>query len=242
MGEELRKVRHVAIIMDGNGRWAKERHLPRQLGHKKGCEVLEQTVRDASDLGIDYLTVYAFSTENWKRSMEEVGALMKLFVYYMKKLLVIAMENNVRVRMIGEKSRFSDEIIRGMDRLTEETAGNTGMVFTIAVNYGARDELRRAFLRMSSDMKEGKLHEEEITEEKISSYLDTAGLPDPDLLIRTGGDLRVSNFLLWQIAYAELYVTDSYWPDFNKEELKKALLSFGKRERRFGARPGEEGA
>lgn len=235
--EENRQVpRHVAIIMDGNGRWAKKRGLPRKLGHAEGCKVLEQTVRDAADLGIEYLTVYAFSTENWKRSEEEVSALMVLMGIYIKKLLKVAAEKNVKVVIIGERSRFSPELVAGLNRLEEETKNNTRMVFAIAINYGARDELRRGITRMAEAVKEGELQPEQITEAMISDYLDTAGMPDPDLMIRTSGELRLSNFLLWQLAYTELYVTDVLWPDFNKTELEQAIASFQGRERRFGGR------
>lgn len=226
--------RHVAIILDGNGRWAKKRGLPRNMGHVEGCKVVERTVEDAARLGIEYLTVYGFSTENWKRSAEEVGALMQLFRYYMKRLLKVAKKNNVRVIMIGERSRFDKDIIEGINRLEEETRGNTRMTFTIAVNYGSRDEITRAVRRMMADCMTGKLSLEEVSEELIGSYLDTRELPDPDLLIRTSGEERLSNYLLWQLAYTEFYFTDVLWPDFNKEELVKAIEKYNGRERRFG--------
>ncbi len=232
--EELRIPRHVAIILDGNGRWAKKRGLPRTMGHREGCKVVEQTVEDAARLGIGYLTVYAFSTENWKRSDDEVGTLMQLFRYYMKRLLKVAVKNNVRVLMIGERSRFAPDIIEGINRLENDTKDNTGMTFTIAVNYGSRDEISRAVRRMMEDCREGRLSPEEISEEKISAYLDTDKIPDPDLLIRTSGEQRISNFLLWQSAYTEFYFTDVLWPDFNKEELIKAIRQYNMRERRFG--------
>ena len=218
MDEQKKIPRHVAIIMDGNGRWAERRKLPRKMGHAEGCKVLEQTVRDAADLGIDYLTVYAFSTEN------------------IKKLLKVAEEENVRVKIIGERSRFAPDLVKGLNKLEYETRNNTRMVFAIAINYGARDEMRRGMIRMAEDVKAGKLEPTAITEQTIGSYLDTADMPDPDLLIRTSGELRLSNFLLWQLAYTEIYVTDVLWPDFNKEELQKAVDSFGKRERRYGGR------
>lgn len=222
--------RHVAIILDGNGRWAKRRGLPRTMGHKEGCKTVEKTVEIAARLGIDYLTVYGFSTENWKRSVEEVGALMQLFRYYMVRLLKIAKENNVRVRMIGDRRRFDQDIIDGINRLEEETKENTGLTFVIAVNYGGRDEIVRAVGKLLKDRKD----EVPITEELFASYLDTAGMPDPDLLIRTSGELRLSNYLLWQLAYTEIYVTDCLWPDFNQEELEKAIVQYNNRERRFG--------
>lgn len=234
--EDLIIPKSIAIILDGNGRWAQKRNLPRAMGHKAGCETLEQTVEDCVRLGVECLTVYAFSTENWKRSTLEVGALMRLLRFYMVKLIDVANRNNVKALMIGDKSRFEKDIIEGIDRLEQATAGNTGMKFVFAINYGGRDELRRAFGRMLCQMQENKLSPEEISEEVISSCLDTAGLPDPDLLIRTSGELRISNFLLWQIAYSEIYITDTLWPDFNREELLKAVESYNHRERRFGGR------
>ena len=234
MEENLHIPDHVALILDGNGRWAKKRGLPRQMGHKKGCETLEQTVEDAARLGIRYLTVYGFSTENWKRPEEEVGALMQLFRFYAKRLLKIAKENNIRVKMIGERMRFAPDLIEAINGLEKATADNTGLTFIIAVNYGGRDEITRAVKKIMADTKSGKLTEDKMTEEVFASYLDTADIPDPDLLIRTSGELRLSNYLLWQLAYSELYVTDCLWPDFNKDELVKAIRQYNKRERRFG--------
>lgn len=227
---------HVAIILDGNGRWAKKRGLPRAMGHKEGCKTVEKTVELAARMGVQYLTVYGFSTENWKRSSEEVGALMQLFRYYMVRLLKIAKANNVRVKMIGERSRFDQDIIDGINRLEEETKENTGLTFVIAVNYGGRDEITRASRKLAEDCVAGKIKPEEITETVVASYLDTAGMPDPDLLIRTSGEIRLSNYLLWQCAYTEIYVTDCLWPDFNQEEFEKAIGAYNKRERRFGGR------
>lgn len=226
--------RHVALILDGNGRWAKKRGLPRGMGHKEGCVTVEKTVELAARMGIEYLTVYGFSTENWKRSEEEVGGLMQLFRYYMVRLLKMAKQNNIRVKMIGERSRFAQDIIDGINRLESETKDNTGLTFVIAVNYGGRDEITRAVQKIAKDCSAGVLKAEEITETVVSSYLDTAQLPDPDLLIRTSGELRLSNYLLWQLAYTELYVTDCLWPDFNKEELEKAIIAYNKRDRRYG--------
>ena len=226
--------RHVALILDGNGRWAKKRGLPRTMGHKEGCKTVEKTVEVAARLGIQYLTVYGFSTENWKRSAEEVGALMQLFRFYMVRLLKIASENNVRVKMIGDRRRFDQDIIDGIGRLERETKDNTGLTFVIAVNYGGRDEILRAVAKLAADIKAGKLDEAQLSEETFASYLDTAGMPDPDLLIRTSGEIRLSNYLLWQLAYTEIYVTDTLWPDFDQEELEKAILQYNKRERRFG--------
>ena len=226
--------RHVAIIMDGNGRWAQKRGMPRSFGHKAGVEALREIIRHSDHLGIEALTIYAFSAENWKRSAEEVGALMQLFRYYMVRLLKIASANNVRVRMIGDRSRFAPDIIEGINRLERETADNTGLTFVIAVNYGGRDEIRRAAARLAKDCVHGKVDADQIDESLFSSYLDTAGMPDPDLLIRTSGELRLSNYLLWQLAYTEIVVTDCLWPDFNQEELEKAIVQYNKRDRRFG--------
>lgn len=240
MGEEilkdgqLRVPAHVAIILDGNGRWAKRRGLPRTMGHREGCKVVEQTVEDAARLGIRYLTVYGFSTENWKRSDDEVSALMQLFRYYMKRLLQIAKVNNVRVLSIGDRNRFAPDIIEGINALERETALNTGLTFVIAVNYGGRDEIRRAARKLAEDVQKGILSPEDVTEESIACRLDTARIPDPDLLIRTGGEMRLSNYLLWQCAYTEFYVTDLLWPDFNRSELEKAIRVFNSRDRRYG--------
>ena len=226
--------RHVPLILDGNGRWAKKRGLPRTMGHKEGCVTVEKTVEVAARMGIEYLTVYGFSTENWKRSSDEVGALMQLFRFYMVRLLKITSANNVRVKMIGDRTRFDQDIIDGINRLERETKDNTGLTFVIAVNYGGRDELTRAVRKLAADCCAGKLEPSAITEQVVNSYLDTADIPDPDLLIRTSGELRLSNYLLWQLAYTELYVTDCLWPDFNQEELEKAILSYNRRDRRFG--------
>ena len=223
---------HVALILDGNGRWAKKRGLPRTMGHKEGCVTVEKTVEIAARMGIRYLTVYGFSTENWKRSADEVGALMQLFRFYMVRLLKIASANNVRVKMIGDRARFDRDIIEGINRLESETKDNTGLTFVIAVNYGGRDEIIHAARRYARDYAEGKV-QGELSEEQFGNYLYSAGIPDPDLLIRPGGEMRISNFLLWQLAYTEIVVTDCLWPDFNKEELEKAIVQY-RRERRFG--------
>lgn len=230
--------RHIGIILDGNGRWAKAHGLPRALGHKKGCETLEQIVEDCARLGIAYLTVYGFSTENWKRSSEEVSALMQLFRFYMKKLVQVANRNNVKAKMIGERSRFAPDIQEGIRFLEESTKENSGMEFIFAVNYGGRDEIIRAIHRIVESTEPSRVGEvfKNLTEEELSSFLDTAGIPDPDLIIRTSGEFRTSNFLLWQSAYAEYYITDVLWPDFTKEELLKAIENYKKRERRYGGR------
>lgn len=230
---------HIAIILDGNGRWAKAHGLPRSLGHKKGCETLEQIVEDCARLGVRYLTVYGFSTENWKRSQEEVGALMSLFRIYMKKLIRVANDNNVRARMIGERAGFDMDIQDGINELEKSTETNTGMCFVFAVNYGSRDEIIRAVRGYASALLSGDgavPGPESISEADFAKYLDTDGMPDPDLVIRTSGEQRLSNYLLWQCAYAEYYFTPVLWPDFNKEELLRAIDDYNARSRRFGGR------
>ena len=230
----------VAIILDGNGRWAKQHGLPRRLGHAEGCKTLEQLIYDAAELGIKVLTVYGFSTENWKRDVSEVGALMALFRIYIKRLHKVATEKNVRVRVIGERSRFDEDLVRAMDEIEADTKNNCKMDLVLALNYGARDEITRAVRRIAEEVREGYLAPSEVTEQLISDRLDTAGLRDPDLLIRTSGELRLSNYLLWQLAYTEIYVTDTLWPDFHKEELVKAIEAYGRRDRRFGGRKKQE--
>lgn len=225
---------HVAIILDGNGRWAKKRFMPRNYGHMQGAKVVEQICEDADSIGIKYLTVYAFSTENWNRPQDEVEALMKLLRNYLKDCIKRANNNNMRVRVIGEKSRLSDDIRSKIDELEECSKNNTGLNFTIALNYGSRDEIVRAVREISKDVKDGKISESDIDDKMISDYLDTKGIPDPDLLIRTSGEERLSNFLLWQLAYTEFYFTDVLWPDFNKKELIKAVEKYNERDRRFG--------
>ena len=225
---------HVAIIMDGNGRWAKKRGLPRTMGHAQGAKVVEQILEDADHMGIKYLTVYAFSTENWSRPDQEVKALMNLLRTYMKTSLAKCAKNNVRIRVIGDRTKLDDDLQKAIANLEENTKSNTGIGFQIAVNYGARDEMRRAVTRLCEKAKEGTLDPRDITEETISDSLDTAGIPDPDLLIRTCGEERLSNFLMWQLSYSELYFTDCAWPDFTKQELEKAVDAYNHRERRYG--------
>mgnify|MGYP002517738513 FL=1 len=234
MSDEYKIPAHVAIIMDGNGRWAKKRGLPRTAGHAQGARVVEQILEDADHMGIRYLTVYAFSTENWTRPDTEVKALMNLLRTYMKTSLVKCAKNNVRIRVIGDKSRLDEDLQKSIANLEESTKSNTGIGFQIAINYGARDEMRRAVQKLAGRVQRGELSPEEITEESISNELDTAGIPDPDLLIRTCGEERLSNFLMWQLSYSELYFTDAAWPDFTKEELEKAVDAYNHRERRFG--------
>ena len=233
-GEELEIPAHVAIIMDGNGRWAKKRLLPRNMGHRQGAKVLEQICRDAADLGIQYLTVYAFSTENWKRSTEEVTGIMNLLRSYLSNCVERASKDGLRIRVIGDKSALDADIVAMIENAERETAKFDKLDFTIALNYGGRDELRRTMAKLAKEVQADVLAPEDITEDKISENLDTAGVPDPDLLIRTSGELRLSNYLIWQLAYAEFYFTDTLWPDFDKESLKEAIRYYNGRERRFG--------
>ena len=229
----MRVPNHIAIILDGNGRWAKKRGMPRSYGHVKGCENLEDICEVAKELGVKYLTVYAFSTENWKRSKEEVDGLMKLFRNYLKKCIKISQKNNMRVKVIGDVSAFDPDIQESIVKLENFSKDFTELHFQIALNYGSRDEITRAVNRMLEDQKAGKL-ETPVEEETISNYLDTAGIPDPDLMIRTSGELRLSNYLLWQLAYTEFYFTDVPWPDFKKDELVKAIEKYNERDRRYG--------
>lgn len=233
--ETGRKIpQHIAIILDGNGRWAKAKGMPRNYGHTAGAKNVETVCQAAHDLGVKYVTMYAFSTENWNRSEGEVEALMKLLESYLKNCIKTADKNNMRVRVIGDTTRLSERFQERIRELEAASAKNDGLNLQIAINYGSRDEMTRAMRRMSEDVAAGKRKPEEITESVFEEYLDTAGIPDPDLLIRTSGELRLSNFLLWQLAYSEFYFTDVPWPDFHKEELERAIEAYNKRDRRFG--------
>ena len=225
---------HVAVILDGNGRWAKKRQMPRTYGHKVGSQVVEDMLSVVDDLGVKYFTVYAFSTENWKRSTEEVSTLMGILRTYLKDCVKKSMKNNVRCRVIGRREELSDDIVDSIINLEEKTKNNTGLNFTIAINYGGRDEITRAVRKIAAKVKSGEISCDDITEETISDHLDTWELPDPDLLIRSSGEQRLSNYLPWQLAYTEFYFTDTLWPDFNREEMIKAFEWYNKRERRFG--------
>ena len=225
---------HVAIILDGNGRWAKKRGMPRNYGHAQGSKNVERICEEAYKMGIQYLTVYAFSTENWSRPKSEVDALMKLLRDYMKTCLKTADKNRMRVRVLGDKTALDEDIRTRIAELEEATKDNDGLCFQIALNYGSRDEMVRAMKRLCEDCREGKVETEEINEALFETYLDTHGIPDPDLLIRTSGEQRLSNYLLWQLAYAEFYFTDVLWPDFTKKELEKAIVYYNSRDRRFG--------
>ena len=225
---------HVAIILDGNGRWAKSKGMPRNYGHAQGSKNVERICEEAWRLGIKYLTVYAFSTENWNRPQDEVDALMNLLRRYMKTCLTTASKNDMKVRVIGDITRLDEDIRSRILELEEATKNNGGLSFQIAINYGSRDELVRGIRRLAQDCVDNKQDPAEITEVVIERYLDTHGIPDPDLLIRTSGEQRLSNFLLWQLAYTEFYFTDVHWPAFTKEELIKAIEQYNKRDRRFG--------
>ncbi len=225
---------HVGIILDGNGRWAKKRLMPRNFGHVQGSKVLEQICEDADEIGIKYLTVYVFSTENWKRSEAEVSGLMTILRGYLKDCIKRAARNNMKVRILGRRDRLDTDIIKSIEELEEASKNNTGLVFQVALNYGARDEMIRAMRRMTADIIENNQSPECIDEELFSSYLDTAGTPDPDLIIRTSGEQRISNFLLWQCAYSEFDFPEILWPDFNKNRLIEAVKRYNSKDRRFG--------
>ena len=230
----MRVPNHIAIILDGNGRWAKAKGMPRSYGHVKGCANLESICDDIRDIGVKYLTVYAFSTENWKRSREEVEGLMKLFRSYLKKCKKSAAKNKMRVKVIGDISAFDEDIQESVRELEEFSKDYDELFFQIALNYGSRDEIVRGVRRLAQDAVDGKIKPEEITEDTFGNYLDTAGIPDPDFMIRTSGEQRLSNYLLWQLAYTEFYFTDVAWPDFHKPELMKAIEKYNERDRRYG--------
>ena len=233
-GELLNVPEHVAVIMDGNGRWAKKRFLPRNYGHAEGAKALEAIFENCDKLGIKYLTVYAFSTENWKRSVEEVTGIMNLFRKYLVDSIERSNNSNMKVNLIGKREGLPEDIVQKMDDLERETAGNTGLQFHIAINYGGRDEIVRAVKKIMKDADAGKISADDIDESLFAEYLDTKGVPDPDLLIRTSGEERTSNFLPWQLAYSEFYFTDTLWPDFDMDSLIEAVRYYNKRERRFG--------
>lgn len=230
----MRVPNHIAIILDGNGRWAKAKGMPRSYGHVKGCANLETICDDMKELGVKYLTVYAFSTENWKRSREEVDSLMNLFRNYLKKCIKISRKNKMCVRVLGDISAFDEDIQQKVRELEEFSKDYEELFFQIALNYGGRDEIVRGIRKLAQDAADGKVSPEEITEEVFEGYLDTAGIPDPDFMIRTSGEQRLSNYLLWQLAYTEFYFTDVAWPDFHKPELIKAIEKYNERDRRYG--------
>ena len=226
--------KHLAIIMDGNGRWAEQRHLPRILGHRKGVETVQTIVGECLELGIGYLTLYAFSSENWGRPQEEVEALMGLLGTFLKKELSQIHERGIRLMAVGELDRLPKSISKILKDSIKKTSGNDRMVLNLALSYGSRNELTRAMQVLGREIADGRMQAEQITEEDIEAALDTHGIPDPDLLIRTSGEMRISNFLLWQMAYSELYFTEALWPDFSRDHLLQALEEYSRRQRRFG--------
>lgn len=232
--KKMRVPNHLAIILDGNGRWASNKGLPRSYGHVVGCDNLEKMCTVIQDMGVKYLTVYAFSTENWKRSQKEVGVLMNLFRRYLKRLLKRAERDNIRIRVIGRREGLAHDIIRIIDELEGSTKDNTGMHFLISLNYGGRDELIRGITKLACDVKDNNVDPADINESMFGEYLDTYDIPDPDLLIRTSGEQRISNFMLWQLAYSEMYFTETPWPDFKEPQLLEAIKAYNERDRRYG--------
>ena len=234
----LRPPAHVAVIMDGNGRWAKSRGLPRTAGHKKGVDAVRRTVEAAGDLGIGYLTIFSFSSENWRRPEEEVSDLMQLLRFYLRSEIADLHRNGVRLRVIGDRSRLSTDIVGLIENAETLTRDNRKLTLVVALSYGSRQEITLAARRLAEEVKAGALDPSEITEDRFSERLFTADIPDPDLIVRTSGEKRISNFLLWQAAYAELVFVDTLWPDFTKRDLEAAIEEFHRRERRFGATAG----
>lgn len=235
MGEINNVPNHIAIIMDGNRRWAKQKKLDVRLGHKKGAETLENIVKYCNKIGIKYLTVYAFSTENWKRSKEEVGALMLLLQNYLEDFAKRADTENIKIKMLGNREGLSSGILKSIDNAIERTKNNTGITFNVAFNYGGRDEIVKSVRKIAEELKQNKIGIDDITEDLISNNLYTSGIPDPDLMIRTSGEIRTSNFLPWQLVYSEFYFTEKLWPDFTEEDLNEALEEYNRRNRNFGA-------
>lgn len=234
--EETLLPKHIAIIMDGNRRWAKEKKLDTKIGHKEGAENLKRIAKYANKIGIKYLTVYAFSTENWKRTKEEVGALMLLLQKYVEEFLNDSNMDNIKVNILGDISKLDKGIQKSINRIMDNTKSNTGLTLNIAFNYGGRDEIVKAMQRIATRVKENEIQVEEIDEKLIENSLYTAGQPEPDLLIRPGGEQRISNYLLWQLAYTEFIFTSKYWPDFNEKDLDEAIITFENRNRKFGAK------
>jgi undecaprenyl diphosphate synthase len=234
MDTELKIPHHVAIIMDGNGRWAKAKGKPRTYGHTEGAKRVADVTRAAGEMGVKYVTLYAFSTENWNRAEEEVTALMKLFRGYLKTCVKDADENNMRIRVIGDRTRLAQDIQDSIDYVEKHTEAYDGVTLTLAINYGGRDELTRAVKIIADKAAAGSIRAEDITEDTISAHLDAPDIPDPDLLIRTCGEERISNFLLWQLAYTEFYFTDIAWPEFDGDKLRQAIEAYSTRDRRFG--------
>lgn len=234
LNKETNSLQHIAIIMDGNRRWAKQKRLPIAMGHRKGAQVLEQICRDAKSLGVKYLTLYAFSTENWQRDSDEVETLMGLLREYLKNDLAEIQKNNVKIVFIGEKNMLASDIVDSMKRIENQTANNADMVLSLAVSYGSRQEILNAARQAAKLIKAGEIVIDDLDEHLFSNLLYTKDIPDPDVVVRTSGEQRVSNYLLWQMAYSEFYFTDVLWPDFNKQELEKIIKTFNTRERRYG--------
>ena len=227
---------HVAVIMDGNGRWAQNRNLPHMAGHNAGMAAMKEIVKASSTLGVQHLTVYAFSTENWKRSTDEISGIFKLLILYIEKELKELHENNVKVKILGDYKKLPHNAVASLERSLRTTENNTGLQFNIALNYGGRDELLRSVKAMAEKVEAGELKSEDITEELLEENLYTTGIPDPDLIIRTSGEMRISNFLLWQCAYSEFVFPEVYWPDFTREEFEKTIEIYQTRKRRYGGR------
>jgi len=238
MAEKIEEIlpEHIAFIMDGNRRWAKKRMLPVKVGHKAGADALENLCKYANRRGIKYMTVYAFSTENWKRAEEEVNALMDLLKYYLDDYATWADDDNIRIRIIGDRTRFSDAIQSSIKKVEEGTSDNTGLTVQIALNYGGRLEITQAMQKIAEKVKNGEIEPQDITEEMITDNLYTAGIPDPDLMIRTSGEIRTSNFLPWQLTYSEFLFVDKLWPDFSEKDLDDAIIEYTKRNRKFGGK------
>ena len=234
MSRAMKVPAHIAVIMDGNGRWARSKKLPRVFGHREGANSVRNITEACAKLGVKYLTLYAFSTENWKRPKQEVSFLMKLLCEYLDKEIPTLMKNSVRFNTIGDISKLPADARKKIAHMKKITGSNTGLTMTVALNYGSRDELVRGFKKLALLVRKGKISPSKINEKTISACLDTAGMPDPDLLIRTSGEMRISNYLLWQIAYSELYVTRAYWPDFREKGLIAAIKEYNRRERRYG--------
>lgn len=233
--------RHVAIIMDGNGRWAAKRHLPRKLGHRQGVEAVRVIVRAANDMGIQYLTLYGFSSENWRRPAEEVSDLMGLLRFFIRRDLAELHENGVNIRIIGEREQLAPDIVTMIEDAEQLTRNNTRLRLIIAFNYGGQNEIASAMRRIAVEVKAGRIEPDDVNPDVVARYLDTAGVPDPDLVIRTSGEKRLSNFLIWQSAYSELVFTDTFWPDFSPARFAEAIAEYNARDRRFGGRK-EDGA
>lgn len=232
--------KHIGIIMDGNGRWAKKRMLPRVFGHRQGAKALDTLLNNAKGMGVEHITVYAFSTENWSRAEEEVSGIMGILREYINKYFKEYADSDFRIDSIGDLSALSPDLQKDINNLKEASKNKKGIHLTIAMNYGGRDEITRAVKKIAQDVKDNKLKSEDITQELISNYLDSAGTPDPELIIRTSGELRTSNFLMWQSAYSEYYITDKLWPDFTIDDFKNAIKSYQSRDRRFGGRNEEK--